>query len=217
MSRGERSGRREARREELLDAAVEVVRVHGPAVSMHRIAAGAGVTKPILYRHFGDRQGLVAALSMRFVGELDAALAEAMTRPGQSPRDLLVAAIDAYLSLVERDPHVYRFVAERAASEDPVAQVAVTAYLHHLGARVASLAGEALRERGLDSGPAEPWGYGIVGMVHLVGDWWLERPVMPRERVVAYLADLLWGGLAGAGLAEDATPIRGRTRKGRTA
>jgi hypothetical protein len=55
--------------------------------------------------------------------------------------------------------------------------------------------GEGLRQRGLDSGAAEPWAYAIVGAVHLAGDWWLERRVMPRERLVEYLTALVWDGM----------------------
>ncbi|MEY2458619.1 MAG: hypothetical protein QOG30_449, partial [Acidimicrobiaceae bacterium] len=48
-----------------------------------------------------------------------------------------------------------------------------------------------------DSGPAEPWAFGIVGMVHLAGDWWLERRTMTRARLVDDITALLWTGLGG--------------------
>jgi hypothetical protein len=57
--------------------------------------------------------------------------------------------------------------------------------------------GEQLRALGIDSGPAEPWAFGIVGMVHLAGDWWLERRTMTRARLVDDLTTLLWNGLGG--------------------
>jgi hypothetical protein len=60
---------------------------------------------------------------------------------------------------------------------------------------VAVIMGERLRAIGADSGAAEPWAYGIVGMVHLAGDWWVNRRTMSREHLVGYLVSLLWDGL----------------------
>ena len=65
--------------------------------------------------------------------------------------------------------------------------------------------GEQLRAAGVDSGAAEPWAYGLVGMVHLAGDWWLDRQPMPRARLVEYLTTLVWDGLASTGIGGGAT------------
>ena len=59
--------------------------------------------------------------------------------------------------------------------------------------------GEQLRALGLDAGAAEPWGYAIVGAVHLAGDWWLEHTAMTREQVVEYLTRLVWDGMRNYG------------------
>src|ERR671930_593638 len=62
---------RMARRLELLEAAFEVIRREGPTASMDEIAAQAGITKPIVYRYFGDRAGLYQAVAERYrVGEV---------------------------------------------------------------------------------------------------------------------------------------------------
>jgi AcrR family transcriptional regulator len=189
----DRSLRREARRAELLDAAVRAIRRVGPTVSMDAIAAEAGVTKPIIYRHFGDRVGLASALAEQFgaqlVAELDAALTQELP-----PDQLLAATIDAYLSFVERDPQLYSFLIGRLGA--PVGTDAANGLITQVGQRVALVLGEQLRAVGADSGPAEPWAFGIVGMVHLAGDWWLERQTMTRARLVSDLSTLLWHGLA---------------------
>ena len=64
--------RREARREELLAAAIEVIRSVGPGATMEEMANAGGISKPILYRHFRDRDGLVAAISERAMAQLRA-------------------------------------------------------------------------------------------------------------------------------------------------
>jgi AcrR family transcriptional regulator len=188
----------ETRREEFVDAAVAVIRRDGPNVSMDRVAAELGVTKPILYRHVGDRRVLARALAARFAEELTTELRRALTSD-RPPRDLLVQAIDAYVSFVERDPNVYRFLVRRAAVDDPETGALLDDFLRHISQEVAVVLGEQLRAVGADSGAAEPWAYGLVGMVQLAGDWWLERRTMPRARLVEYLAALVWSGMAGLG------------------
>ena len=69
------------RREALLDATVDAVRRHGPDASMDDIAAAAGITKPILYRHFDGRVGLVVAVANRVVESVFAELRAALNRP----------------------------------------------------------------------------------------------------------------------------------------
>jgi AcrR family transcriptional regulator len=164
---------------------------------METIAAEAGVTKPILYKHFGDRRGLVQALAAGFVDDLLTELARALDQQ-VGPQQLLVTTIDTYLSFVERDPNVYRFLVQRALA-DPDAGQTMSGVIGDIGQRVALVLGEQLREAGLDSGAAEPWAFGIVGMVHQAGDWWVERRTMPRARLVEYLSQLLWDGIARAG------------------
>ena len=187
----DRDTRRLARREELLDAAVEVIRRDGPAVSMESIAAAAGVTKPIVYRPFGDRSGLVAALAKRFSDELMGALQASLLRDAE-PRELLVGTIDAFLTFVENEPNLYRFVVQH----DDGGAEEMTGFVRQVAQQVAVVMGERLRELGHDSGAAEPWAYGLVGMVHFAGDWWVERRAMPRARLVEYLTALVWDGLA---------------------
>ncbi len=199
---GRYTAERAAKRERFLDATAAVIADHGPAVSMEEIAAACGVTKPILYRHFGDRSGLVRALAERYAADIFTELDEALTSP-QHPRTLLATTIDAYLRLLEKQPELYQFVTQRAvdylANESPTM---VGNFQREVGRRVAVVMGEKLREANMDSGGVEPIAQGIVGLVHSAGDWWIERRSMPRARLVAYLTDLIWGGLSGSAPAE---------------
>lgn len=192
----ERTARRAARRVELLDAAMAVIREEGPAASMERLAAGAGITKPIVYRHFGDRDGLVDAVAERFAAGVSAEVDRALHH-AEDPQAILRSTIDAYLALVERDPDVYRFVVNRAlggqAGSEAIERIG--GLMPEIAQRVAVVMGEQLRAAGHDSGAAEAWAYGIVGMVHLTGDWWLTRRTLPRAQVTDYLVTLLWDGL----------------------
>jgi AcrR family transcriptional regulator len=199
---------RERKRERLLEAAIRVVRREGAAVSMDEIAQEAGVTKPIIYRAFGDREGLTAALADRFADELAAALQRALEL-APDDRGRVSGAIDAYLGFIEREPAITRFLIHRSLQSLEETGVALSGFVNRVGGLITQAIGEALRQRGLDSGAAEPWGYAIVGAVHMAGDWWLERKTMPRERLVDYLTTLVWSGMRDlrTPVAEDARSV----------
>jgi len=191
-----RDARRAARKEELLAGAIRVIRRDGPLASMDAIAAEAGVTKPIVYRHFGDRDGLTQAVAAQFAGELFAELRGALAGSDE-PEQVLRTTIDAYLAFIERDPQIYRFVVQSPPTPSSDG-LTLAGFVRQVGQEVAVVLGERMRQVGADSGAAEPWAFGIVGMVHLAGDWWLERRAMPRARLVDYLTALLWNGMGAA-------------------
>jgi AcrR family transcriptional regulator len=205
-SRPELVARRALRRAELLDVADRVIRKEGPAASINQIAAQAGIAKPVLYRHFGDKGGLYQALAERYVRGLMDALREALDRQ-TDPRDRLATTIDTYLRFVEENPGVYRFLMHRAVGEQPEAQATVADFMRQVSAEIAVVLGDVLKNAGLDTGGAEPWAHGLVGMVELAGDWWLRNRSMSRERLVAYLTDLVWKGFRGIGVEQSAMPL----------
>jgi AcrR family transcriptional regulator len=183
---------REARREALLDAADRIVQRDGPAVSMASIAAEAGITKPILYRHFGDKGGLYAALAERHTDRLLHVLQEALAAGGTA-RERVERTIGAYLATIEGEPQVYRFLVHAAevpagAEAHGRVQVFLRRFSELLALGIAT-------ELGLKPGSprAETWARGIVGMVQSAGDWWLLGGAPDRDAVVRELTDLLWG------------------------
>lgn len=189
--RPDREARHAAKREKLLEAAITVIRRDGPDASMENIAREAGITKPIVYRAFGDREGLADAVAARFAAELTTEIERALARD-LPDRDLVAATIDTYLRFVDRDPHIIRLLVQRNVDSG----IAGATFVRTIANRVAQALGEGLRARGLDSGGAEAWAYGIVGMVHLAGEWWTDQRTMPRKRLVEYLTALVWDGLA---------------------
>ena len=201
------AARRAERRAQILDAAARVVEEQGPKASINQISAEAGIAKPVLYRHFGDKGGLYQALAERYVRALMEDLRTALGR-AEDPRQRVAATIDAYLSFVEAHPEPYEFLMHRAVAEGPEAQATVTDFIRQVAAEVAVELGEELRRAGLDSGAAEPWAHGIVGMVQLAGDWWLRARTMPRETLVEYLTALVWQGFAGIGTEQAAPRLR---------
>jgi AcrR family transcriptional regulator len=191
-ARDPKRARRERRREELLDVADRVTQRRGVAVSMDEIASEAGITKPVLYRHFGDKDGLYEALTERYVDELKTALKPATK--ASEPRDRLAAAIDAYLAYVEREPERYRFLLH--ASERPRTAGIVADFRRRHIAECAFTAEDNLRRAGIDPGFAEPWAQCVSGMIRAAGTSWLEARSLPRDRLADYLTTILWEGFS---------------------
>jgi AcrR family transcriptional regulator len=187
--RRDRNEHRSQRREELLEAALGVIRRQGRAASMEAMAAAAKITKPILYRYFGDREGLFNAVADRFAGELIERIDAALSASAP-PRERLVRAIDSYVGFIEDDPELYGFVMEARMT-------VLLGVADRIAAPIARAIGEELRAASADSGPAESWAYGIVGMVHLAGAHWAQNLTLPRRRLVEYLTELVWSGMPG--------------------
>lgn len=191
------------RRRELLEAADRVVLRDGPGASMNAIAAEAGITKPILYRHFGDKGGLYSALAKRHTDALLASLRAALDAPADR-RQRVETTLDTYLAAIEARPQVYRFLMHPSEGASPAEQgFDVGRHSAPLLRRMGEELAEVIAER-VDLGPgseqlARVWGHGIVGMMHAAGDWWLGDRPCSRAQLVSSLADLLWGRLAVSG------------------
>src|SRR5215217_3925083 len=102
---------RAQRRRELIDATIAAVGKHGPRVGMDEIAAEAGTSKTVVYRHFADRSELHVAVCARVASSLTARLREAMQSTSE-PRQMVAAAVETYLAVLEADPELYRFVVQ---------------------------------------------------------------------------------------------------------
>lgn len=196
---------RATRRRELVEATLRAIRQHGAGVGMDDIAAVAGTSKTVIYRHFTDRQGLYAAvcesvdaLILHNLHQATGTGGASMVTAASSPRALIAGAVDAYLTLVERDPEVYRFVVTAPlldqTSGDPAATVT-----DHIAAQMSAVIAEALGAAGRSTTAAPVWGAGLVGMVRAAADQWLTNPsAISRRELTEHLTDLAWGGLSAA-------------------
>ncbi|MBJ7610305.1 MAG: TetR/AcrR family transcriptional regulator [Candidatus Dormibacteraeota bacterium] len=201
-------GHRQARRAELVASAIEAIRTRGAGVGMDEIAAQAGVSKPILYRHFTDRADLWLAVGKQVTDELLLAMSTQLSvdRP---PRETIAGVIDTYLALIEEDTDIYRFVVHGSFADRGLTSELVHTHMALMAEQVARVLGDRLRDAGVDSGGAEPWAHGMVGMVQAAADWWIDRRSMSRGALVAYLTSMICNGIEGlvGGDAADALPL----------
>jgi AcrR family transcriptional regulator len=187
---------RAARRAEFVDAALRALDAHGPELAMEDVASAAGVTKPVLYRHFTDKADLFVALGQRGTEILFERLIPAINNE-EAPVPRIRKSLDAFFSVIEDYPNLYRLLARRAFGNHPVDSDPVREDKEMIAAALTSLLGDYMRTLGLDSGAAEPWAYSIVGMVQTTGEWWLDRKSMTRDAVVEYLTTIIWAAIDG--------------------
>jgi AcrR family transcriptional regulator len=201
---------RRVRREQLVEATVAAVGRHGAGVGMEEIAAEAGTSKTVVYRHFADRSELYVAVCNRVAAQLLPKLRAAIEGGSGHPRTMVAAAIDTYLAFIETDPQLYRFVVHQQTLDRPTSDPIDT--LSDLVAQQAAAAiSVALQQAGRDPAAAEPWGHGVVGLVRSAADWWLraERPML-RTELAAHLTDLAWAGLSGVVTPAPPTRMEGK-------
>jgi AcrR family transcriptional regulator len=192
---------REVRREELIAAVVEAVSTRGAAVGMDDISAASGIAKPVFYRYFADKADLYLAVGRSVAEQVVTQITTVIDRES-SPRRMLVAGIETWLRIVEDSPEIYRFVVHHSVLGDRAGGDPVLDYSSVVGRHLSRVIGDAMRSAGVDAGAADPWGYGIVGMVRAATDHWLEDQSMSREALAGYLSELVWPGLS--------QPYRGR-------
>lgn len=172
---------------------------------MDEIAAVAGTSKTVIYRHLGDRLGLYlavcASVDRLILTNFGAALetSGATVRvPSDDRHDVLVAAIDSYFALVEQDPEVYRFVTRPPQVNVPRDADPVTGLSATISSRLTDILAVDLREAGRDDALASILAYGLVGLVRESADRWMTDPHRaPRSVIVTQLAEFAAVGLNG--------------------
>lgn len=192
------------RRGDLLAAADRAIRRTGPHTSMDDIAGEAGISRVVLYRYFGDKAGLYAALAEHYSGQLLGHLQRALTQTDDAVLRL-ERTITTYVDFIEDNAELYDFLMHRAVKEGPDAQATVSDFMRAVASQVGEILSSEITTLGLDPSPARIWANGVVGMVHLSTDWWLQTKEVSKQRFVGYLVGLLsWGFFGLATNAESA-------------
>lgn len=182
------------RREQLIEIARTVFSEKGfDGASVEEIAARAEVSKPVVYEHFGGKEGLYAVVVDREVRQLLGMLREALT--SGSPRVLLEQAAYALLDYIEQSSEGFRILVR----DSPLGS-ATGSYVSIIGdiaTRVEGILVDEFKQRGFDAKAAPMYSQMLVGMVGTTGQWWLDARKPAKEVVAANLVNLAWNGLAG--------------------
>ena len=183
------------RRERIEAAATKLFAERGySATTVEDIVRAAGVTKPILYRHFESKQELAIALLERTRDELIGAPLAKFSVGAQDPRALRELMLDAWLGYVEAHPQATRFFLT------PTADPALSAVQAELFARQRATQQAMIREfaPAIPEARAEPLAEALRSTLNAVALWWLDHPDVPRATPLAVLCQVAEGVIAGA-------------------
>jgi AcrR family transcriptional regulator len=181
-----------ARREQLLQVGRSLFAERGfEATSVEEIASKADVSKPVVYEHFGGKEGLYAVIVDREMQKLLGMVEGALTE--DHPRRLLEQAALALLTYIEQDTDGFRILVR----DSPVATSTGTfaSLIVDIAGQVEHLLAGEFKARGFDVKYAPMYSQMLVGMVALTGQWWVDVRKPKRAEVAAHLVNLAWNGL----------------------
>lgn len=197
------------RREQLLDVGRAVFAERGfEGASVEDIAARAGVSKPVVYEHFGGKEGIYAAVVDREIASLlEAVLASLQAR---HPRALLEQGVLGLLRYIEANTDGFRILTR----DSPPLAVggSYASLLSDVVGRLEPILADMFRLRGYDPEHAPVYAQALVGMVSATGLWWLDARKLRLEVVAAQLVNLAWNGLARLDPSPQLRSTRSRVR-----
>ncbi len=204
MAHGARRGRprltdeqRAEQRAQLLAGAMDAIRTRGPEVPIDEIAVATGVSKPVIYGHFGDRFGLADAIAMAMADRVTDSTVLAVSRQLKSGEQLdfemaVGVIVDSLFDLVENEPEIYGFLVRTIRSgERGFFDNALVEVIRERGGALAALATPSIapdaRQLLVD---------GAFGFLLFAIESWIVTRTPPREEIVVILTEAVGAGFA---------------------
>ena len=188
---------RSERREQLIDVARALFAERGlEGTSVEEISAHAGVSKPVVYEHFGGKEGLYAVVVDREVRALHDSIRTAITTPRANPRALIELGTLALLDYIDDNPNGFRILSRDSSATSPEGSFATI--LSDIASRVEDLLAGQFTTRNFDPETAPLYAQMLVGLVALAGQWWMDNRDahgMTKPVVAAHLVNLAWYGM----------------------
>jgi AcrR family transcriptional regulator len=181
------------RREQLLDIGRRLFAARGlDGTSIEEIAAQAGVSKPVVYEHFGGKEGLYAVVVDREVSRFLGMATELLR--GEDNMEKFEAAAVGLLRYIEDNSDGFRILVR---DSNPASGSGTFASLiSDIASQVEYILADVLKIRGYDPKFAPVYSQMLVGMVAFAGQWWLDVRKPKLEEMAAHLVNLAWNGLS---------------------
>jgi len=156
--------------------------------SVEEIAERAKISKPIVYEHFGGKEGLYAVIVDR---EMEYVIEQISTAiDAESPREMIEGAALAFMRYVEERPDGFAVLRKDSPTTSGLANL-----LAEVAERVGNVLRAEFKRAGYDPRAAPLYAQALIGMVTFVGQWWEEHPAMSAEEAASHIAALSWMGL----------------------
>ncbi|KFI47433.1 TetR/AcrR family transcriptional regulator [Bifidobacterium boum] len=183
------------RREQLIEIGRSLFASKGfEAVSVEEIAASAKVSKPIVYEHFGGKEGLYAVVVDREMRALTDALIGSLNDADAHPRQIVERAALALLTYIEENPEGFQVLVRDSPSTDPTGSF--SSLLGDVSSKVEQILVEWFKRLHLPAKSAPYYAQMLVGMTVFTGQYWADRPKLGKEQLAALIVNLAWHGLS---------------------
>lgn len=183
------------RREQLIQVGRALFAAKGfEAVSVEEIAASAKVSKPIVYEHFGGKEGLYAVIVDREMRALTTMLTATLDDPTIHPRQIVEKTALALLTYIDENADGFQVLVRDSPSTDPAGSF--NSLLGDISLRVEDLLTASFKQQKLSVKGVPYYAQMLVGMTVFTGQYWADRPKVSKEQLAAYIVDLAWHGLS---------------------
>lgn len=181
------------RREQLIQIGRSLFAEKGfDGTSVEEIAAHASVSKPVVYEHFGGKEGIYAVVIDREMQRLLVLVTQALS--ATHARVKLERAALALLQYIEESSEGFRILVRDSHAASGTGTFA--SLISDIASQVEDVLADEFAGRGYDPKTAPMYAQMLVGMVALTGQWWLDVRKPSRETVAAHLVNLCWNGLS---------------------
>jgi AcrR family transcriptional regulator len=189
---------RSERYRSLLEVAQRVFGKNGyRKTEMSELAREAGVTKPMLYRHFpGGKAEVFMTVLEGHLNALVRTLWEAMSS-SSDPRERLYRGLDAYIAFAERNPEGFHLMTDSSAELDSTIGARMQQTRNLIADGLSRTIADVMKGSGLDGEGAPIYAHALLGAVESVVLWWLESETPSRDRLVGFLLAFVWRGFDG--------------------
>jgi AcrR family transcriptional regulator len=183
------------RREQLIQVGRKLFADKGfEGTTVEEIAAKASVSKPVVYEHFGGKEGLYAVVVDREIAALLDGITGTLSADLGS-RETLERAALALLDYIESSTDGFRILVRDSPAGQATGSFA--SLISDVASQVEHILAAEFRRRKLDPKTAPLYAQMLVGMVALTGQWWLDSRKFKKADVAAHLVNLAWNGLTG--------------------
>jgi AcrR family transcriptional regulator len=182
------------RREQLLDVGRRLFAERGlDGTSIEEIAAQAGVSKPVVYEHFGGKEGLYAVVVDREVDRFLSMATEVLS--GEDTMEKFEVAAVELLRYIEDNSDGFRILV-RDSHPASGSGTTFASLISDIASQVEYILADVLKSRGYDPKLAPVYSQMLVGMVVSAGQWWLDVRKPKLEEMAAHLVNLAWNGMS---------------------
>lgn len=182
------------RREQLIEVGLGLFAERGfEGTTVEEIAAHAQVSKPLVYEHFGGKEGLYAVIVDREVRSLLDAIRSGIDQ-ANGPRRKVEAGTLALLDYIESNPDGFRIISRDSPAG--TAGSSFTTILSDIASRVEDILADEFGQRGFQADIAPMYAQMLVGMIAYTGQWWLDERQPDKDAVATHILNLAWNGLS---------------------